>query len=438
MAKLPLIVILGRPNVGKSTLFNRIIGSRRALVGNEPGMTRDRIEGTGEWQGARFRLVDTGGIIPQDRDTIPAEILRHAQMAIERAAHLILVVDGREGVVPLDQELCNLLRRTGKRMSLAVNKIDLPMHAPLAAEFSSLGVADTFPVSAEHGLGVDQLLNHVTEGLERPEEAAAGPETPVRIAIIGRPNVGKSTLLNRLAGQERSIVTPIAGTTRDAVDVEVEHEGARYVFIDTAGIRRKGKTKLLAEKLSVIQARKHLEQADIALFIVDAAEGVAALDTHIAGYAHESRRSVILVVNKWDAIKKGPTVTRDYTQELRQRMKFLDYAPIAFISALKGQRLESLWRLIAEVAAARNIRVPTAQMNAFLKGLDLRRLPSFRGRPLRIYYLTQAAVSPPTFIAFTNRMGKLHFSVERYLENRIREKFGFTGSPIVIKSRSHK
>jgi GTP-binding protein len=438
MPKLPLIVILGRPNVGKSTLFNRIVGSRRALVGNEPGMTRDRIEGTGEWQGARFRLVDTGGIVPQDRGAIPAEILRHAQMAIDRAVHLILVVDGREGVLPLDQELCNLLRRTGKRMSLAVNKIDLPMHSPLAAEFASLGVEDAFPVSAEHGLGVDQLLNHVTAGLQRPEETEAGPESTVRIAIIGRPNVGKSTLLNRLAGQERSIVTPIAGTTRDAVDVEVEHEGARYVFIDTAGIRRKGKTKLLAEKLSVIQARKHLEQADIALFIIDAAEGVAALDTHIAGYAHESRRSVILVVNKWDAIKKGPTVTHDYTQELRQRMKFLDYAPIAFISALKGQRLPSLWRLIAEVAAERNHRVPTAQINAFLKCLDLRRLPSLRGRPLRIYYLTQAAVSPPTFVAFTNRTGKLHFSVERYLENRIRESFGFKGSPIVIKSRSHK
>jgi GTP-binding protein len=218
----------------------------------------------------------------------------------------------------------------------------------------------------------------------------------------------------------------------------VERDGARYVFIDTAGIRRKGKTKLLAEKLSVIQARKHLEQADIALFIVDAEEGVAALDTHIAGYAHESRRSVILVVNKWDAIQKGPTVTRDYTQELRQRMKFLDYAPIAFISALKGQRLESLWRLIGEVAAARNVRVPTGQLNAFLKGIDLRRLPSSRGLPLRIYYLTQAAVSPPTFIAFTNRTGKLHFSVERFLENRIREKFGFVGCPIVIKSRSHK
>ena len=438
MPELPLIVILGRPNVGKSTLFNRIVGSRRALVGNEPGMTRDRIEGTAEWQGARFKLVDTGGIVPQDRDLMATEIFRHARMAIDLAAHLILVVDGREGVLPLDQELCGLLRKTGKAFSVAVNKIDLPMHAPLAAEFSILGVEHTFPVSAEHGLGVDQLLNHVTAGMQSTEEAAASPQTPVKIAIIGRPNVGKSTLLNRLAGEERAIVTPIAGTTRDAVDVEVEHDGAKRIFIDTAGIRRKGKTKLLAEKLSVIQARKHLEQADIALFIVDAEEGVTALDTHIAGYAHESRRSVILVVNKWDAIQKGPTITHDYTQELRQRMKFLDYAPIAFISALKGQRLPSLWRLIAEVAAARNARVPTAQMNAFLQGLDLRRLPSLRGRPLRIYYLTQAAVAPPTFIAFTNRAGKLHFSVERYLENRIREKFGFTGSPIVIKSRRRK
>ena len=438
MPKLPLIVILGRPNVGKSTLFNRIVGSRRALVGNEPGMTRDRIEDTAEWQGARFRLVDTGGIVPQDRDTIPVEILRHAQMAIEKAAHLVLVVDGREGLLPLDEELCHLLRRTGKPLSVAVNKIDLPMHSPLAAEFARLGVENTFAVSAEHGLGVDQLLEHITAGMPAPGEPAASQESSVRIAIIGRPNVGKSTLLNRLAGQERSIVTPIAGTTRDAVDVEVEHAGVPYVFVDTAGIRRKGKTKLLAEKLSVIQARKHLEQADVALFIIAAEEGVTALDTHIAGHAHESRRSVILVVNKYDAIQKGPTVTLDYTQELRQRMKFLDYAPIAFISALKGQRLESLWKLIAEVAAARKVRIPTARMNAFVQGLDLRRLPSHHGRPLRIYYLTQAAASPPTFIAFTNRKGKLHFSVERYLENRIREEFGFVGTPIIIKSRSHQ
>jgi GTPase len=435
MSKLPLIVIIGRPNVGKSTLFNRIVGSRRSLVGNEPGMTRDRLEATAEWQGMRFNLVDTGGIVPQDRDIIASEIFRYAQMAIEKAAHLILVVDGREGVLPLDQELCNLMRRTGKRVSLAVNKIDLPMHAALAAEFASLGIADTYPVSAEHGLGVDLLLDHVTKDLPAAEKTAEGLAEPVRIAIIGRPNVGKSTLLNRMAGQERSIVTPRAGTTRDAVDIEVEREGARYVFVDTAGIRRKGKTKLLAEKLSVIQARKHLEKADIALLVIDAGEEVAALDTHIAGYAHESHRSTILVVNKWDAIPRGPTVTNDYTRELRERMKFLDYAPIAFISALKGQRLESLWKLIAEVAAARTFRVPTGEINAFMKGIDLQRLPSSHGRPLRIYYLTQAAVSPPTFIAFTNRPGKLHFSIERFLENRIRERFGFMGSPIVIKSR---
>ena len=435
MLKLPLIVILGRPNVGKSTLFNRILGSRRALVGNEPGMTRDRIEGIAQWRGRRFNLVDTGGIVPQDKDLMASEILRYAQMAIVKAAHLVLVVDGRDGVLPLDEELCNLMRRTGKRLSVAVNKIDLPMHAPLAAEFASLGIEDTFPVSAEHGLGVDNLLDHVTADLQAPEDIVPGLQEPVKIAIIGRPNVGKSTLLNRLAGQERSIVTPVAGTTRDAVDVEVEHDGARYVFIDTAGIRRKGKTKLLAEKLSVIQARKHLERADIALLLLDAEEKVTAPDTHIAGYAHESHRSTILVVNKWDAIEKGPAVTNDYTKELRQRMKFLDYAPIAFISALKGQRIKSLWPLISTVAAARNFRVPTAEINAFLGEVDLRRLPTSRGRPLRIYYLTQVGVSPPTFVAFTNRIGKLHFSAERFLENRIRERFGFIGSPIVIKSR---
>lgn len=436
MSKLPQIVILGRPNVGKSTLFNRIVGSRRALVGNEPGMTRDRLEGIAEWHGKHFKLVDTGGIIPDDRDIMPSEILRQARMAIEAATHLILVVDGREGVLPLDKELANLIRRTGKRVSLAVNKIDLPMHAPLAAEFASLGLENSFPVSAEHGQGVDILLDHVTGDLPALEEASAALEEPIKIAIIGRPNVGKSTLLNRFSSQERCIVTPIPGTTRDAVDVEVIRDGAEFVFIDTAGIRRKGKTQLLAEKLSVIQARKHLERADIALFVVDAEEGVTALDTHIAGYAHESRRSVIIVVNKWDAIEKGPTVTHDYTQELRRRMKFLAYAPIAFVSALKGQRLGSLWKLVSEVAAARNLRVPTSEMNAFLRGIDLRRLPTSRGRPLRIYYLTQASVSPPTFIAFTNRTGKLHFSVERFLENRIRESFGFIGTPIVIKWRS--
>jgi GTPase len=438
MSKLPQVVILGRPNVGKSTLFNRIVGRRRALVGNEPGMTRDRLQTVAEWQGKKFEMIDTGGIVPQDRELIATEILRQARVAIEGASHLILVVDGRGGILPLDEELATLLRRENKPLSLAVNKIDLPQYTPLAAEFAAFGFQDVFPLSAEHGLGVDELLDHVTRQISSSEELPPITEEPVRIAIIERPNVGKSTLLNRLVNQERSIVTPLPGTTRDAVEAEVERDGLRFQFVDTAGIRRKGKTTLLAEKLSVIQARKHLERADLALLVIDAQEGIAALDAHIGGYAHESARSMILVLNKWDAVKKGPTAVREYTEALRRRMKFLEYAPIVFISALKGQRLESLWQSITEVAVARTRRISTSEMNVFLKGVDLNRLPTSRGRPLRIYYLTQASVSPPTFVAFTNRVGQLHFSVERFLVNRIREKFGFLGSPIVIKSRSKK
>ena len=451
MTKLPKVAIVGRPNVGKSTLFNRICGRRRALVGNEPGMTRDRLYAPAEWLGKHFEVVDTGGMIPAEKEQIPSEIFRQAKMAIEEAAHLVLVVDGRAGVTPMDGELAQLLRRTGKPLALAVNKVDAIELATLAGEFHRLGIRDIFPVSAEHGLGVDDLLDHVTAGMEghrgteaqslEPSDATGTPgadSETINVAIIGRPNVGKSTLLNRLLGGERSIVTPIPGTTRDAVDAEVERDGLRFRFIDTAGIRRKGKTKLLAEKLSVIQARKHLERSDVALLMIDATEGVNALDTHIGGYAHESGRSVVIVVNKWDLVKKGPTTTQDYTAALRRRLKYLDYAPIVFISAERGQRLEKLVATIAEVAAARRMRVPTAEMNRFLEQLDLARVPGPSHRPLRIYYLTQAGVAPPTFIAFTNRPGKLHFSVERYLENRIRERFGFTGTPIVIRSRASK
>ncbi len=459
MTNLPQVVILGRPNVGKSTLFNRICGRRRALVGNEPGMTRDRLYARAEWLGKPFEVVDTGGLIPTEKELIAAEIFRQARVAIEEAAHLVLVVDAREGAVPLDEELAQYLRRTGKPLALAVNKIDSTHHSLLAADFHRLGIRDVFPLSAEHGLGVDDLLDHVTA--DSPAVGAQGlcpatgsnelsaweggatrpvplPEQAANVAIIGRPNVGKSTLLNRLLNQERSIVTPLPGTTRDPVDAEFERNGYHFRFVDTAGIRSKGKTRLLAEKLSVIQARKHLERSDVALLVIDAVEGVTALDTHIGGYAHESHRSVIVVVNKWDAIKKGPTVTRDYTQIIRRRMKYLDYAPVVFISALKGQRLGNLLGTIAQVSAERRRRVPTAEMNRFLRELDLERVPSVGGRPLRVYYLTQAAVAPPTFIAFTNRAGKLHFSVERYLENRIRERFGFIGTPIVIKSRQSR
>jgi GTPase len=452
MPKLPRIVILGRPNVGKSTLFNRICGRRRALVGNEPGMTRDRLYAPAEWMGKHFEVVDTGGMIPAEKDLIAGEIFRQARVAIEDAAHLVLVVDGRQGIVPLDEELAQLLRRTGKPLAITVNKIDNIQHAALAAEFHRLGIAQIFPVSAEHGLGVDDLLEHVTAEIPvdvaPPFKAAApgsedaglnlGATEPIRVAIIGRPNVGKSTLLNRLMNEERSIVTALPGTTRDAVDAEFERDGLHVRLVDTAGIRRKGKTKLLAEKLSVIQARKHLERADVALLVMDATEGVTAVDTHIGGYAHESHRSVIVVVNKWDAIRKNATTTQEFTSTIRRRMKYLDYAPLIFISALKGQRVGKLVGTIAQVAEARRVRVSTAEMNRFLSEIDFGRATTPGGKSFRLYYLTQASAAPPTFIAFTNQPGKLHFALERFLVNRIRERFGFLGTPIVIRSRRSK
>jgi GTPase len=443
MSELPRVVILGRPNVGKSRLFNRICGHRRALVGDEPGMTRDRIYARAEWRGRSFEVVDTGGLIPAEKELIAGEIWRQARKAINEAAHLVLVVDARTGVVPLDEELAHFARRTGKPLSLAVNKVDSAQHIVLAADFHRLA-QDIFPLSAEHGLGVDDLLDHIVAGLGGPTEDAESLEPergPIRVAIIGRPNVGKSTLLNSLLQEERSIVTPVPGTTRDAVDAEFVRAGRSFRIIDTAGIRAKGKTKLLAEKLSVIQARKHLERADVALLLLDAVEGVTALDTHIGGYAHESHRSVVLAVNKWDAVSRRPAATAEYTRTIRERMKYLDYAPLAFISAKKGLGLGRLLDTIAQVAEARRLRVSTAEMNRFFRDLEFDRVPSPSGpggKPLKLYYLTQVGVAPPVFVAFTNRAQKLHFSVERYLQNRIRERFGFTGTPIVIKARQSR
>jgi GTP-binding protein len=447
--QLPRVVIVGRPNVGKSALFNRICGRRRALVGDEPGMTRDRLYAPAEWLGKPFEVVDTGGMIPFEKDLIASEILRQAQVAIEEASQLIMVVDARQGIVPLDEELVHLLRRSGKPLSLAVNKVDAAQHSALAAEFHRLGVPDIFPLSAEHGLGVDDLLDHVTKDFPASGEAPEEPGTEltpgdgsrtepatINVGIIGRPNVGKSTLLNSFLEQERSIVSPLPGTTRDAVDAQFERDGRRFRLIDTAGIRRKGKTHLLAEKLSVIQARKHLERSDVALLMLDGPEGVTALDTHIGGYAHESRRSLIIVVNKWDAVKK--VTADDYVRAIRRRMKFLEYAPILFISALHGKELDRLLKTIGQVADARRLRVSTSEMNQFLKELDFERAPTPAGKPTRIYYLTQGGVAPPVFVAFTNRSGKLHFSFERFLQNRIRERFGFLGTPIVIKSRQSR
>jgi len=522
MPNLPLIAIVGRPNVGKSTLFNRLVGSRRAIVGDEPGITRDRLYGEAHWVGHDFRVVDTGGIIPEEKDFIPSEIFRQARVALDEAALIVMVIDGRTELAGPDMELARLLRKAGKPLFLAVNKVDSAKQEGVSDDFHRLGIRDIFPVSAEHGRGVDELLDAViaelkktefvtaehAEDAEKPtdeesesttsrggrgkggarsrsgspqemrrathddsdydvrpatddespndEQPTTDDESPseIRVAIIGHPNVGKSTLLNQLTGSDRAIVSPIPGTTRDAVDEIVQRDGKTFRFIDTAGIRRKGKTHLMAEKLSVVMSRKHLESADIALLMIDATEGVSALDAAIAGYAHESGRSVIIVVNKWDLVISGekkpvsqsraariqehkrPGDRAAYEQRLRYALKFLNYAPLVFVSAATGKGVDKIFPVLAEVASERRKRVTTGEMNRFLKHVDFDRAAVPVRQRVKILYLTQAAVAPPTFILFTDRQVKLHFSYERFLENQIRRAFGFVGAPIWIKVRA--
>ena len=525
---LPLLAIVGRPNVGKSTLFNKLTGSRRAIVGDEPGITRDRLYGEAEWLGHTFRVVDTGGIVPEDKEFIPSEIFRQAKVALKEAVGVIVVVDARTELAGPDRELVRLLQRMGKPLFLAVNKVDSDKQESLVAEFYELGIRNVFPISAEHGRGIDDLLDAIlpllplqtsvenpakaltTEGTEVTVESTkqkayldgerlttndqrqtANDERPttsdqrqtaddqrpttdnpspheIKVAIIGHPNVGKSTLLNQLTGADRAIVSPIAGTTRDSIDEVIEYKGRKIRFIDTAGIRRKGKTELMAEKLSVVMARKNIEGADIVLFLVDATEGASGLDANIAGYAHESGRSVIIVVNKWDLIasgekraisqsktariqdakrpRRGPRTARFwpsgvedrklYEERLRYGLKFLAYAPVVFISALTGKGTEKILPLIEQVAAERRKRITTGEMNRFLKTVDFGRATVPISKRVKIYYMTQATVAPPTFVLFTDRTVKLHFSYERFIENQIRRAFGFVGTPIWIKSRA--
>jgi GTP-binding protein len=514
-AEMPLVAICGRPNVGKSTLFNRITGTRRSIVGDEPGITRDRIYGETEWAGRTVRVVDTGGVVPDDEALIPAEIFRQARVALEEADAIVMVVDGRTELAAPDVELARLLQRGGKPLFLAVNKMDSAELEAGAENFRTLGFRNVTPVSAEHGIGVADLLDEVwaalpaetvseepaenMEGLQEEaeedegdfiadaslngdgeEDEIGGSFAPLRttaevgksetrerklrthgehvqretkVAIIGRPNVGKSTLLNALTGTERAIVSPIAGTTRDAVDEVVHRGGHDFRFIDTAGIRRKGKTKLMAEKLSVVMSRKHLEAADVALLMIDATEGVTASDATIGGYAHESGRSVIIVVNKWDLMTevgpdgkrlfdgKAPADKKVYEQQVRDALKYLEYAPLLFVSAAEGLSargggVEEIFKKVELVARERRKRISTGAMNRFLDQIDFQRASVPMNRRVKIYYMTQAAVAPPTFVLFTDRDVKLHFSYERFLANEIRAAFKFIGSPIWFKVRA--
>ncbi len=481
-ARWPLIAIVGRPNVGKSTLFNRLTRSRRSIVGDEPGITRDRIYGIVEWAGRHARLVDTGGVLPSEQEFIPAEIFRQAKVAFDEAATVVMVVDGRTELAAPDMELARLLLRLGKPLFLAVNKMDADSLLAQAENYRRLGFKEMLPVSAEHGLGIGDLLEAIfavlpeddfpakededdeTATLDGSQVDAAEKEAPdwngdsdeeapdvparapdeVSVAIIGRPNVGKSTLLNALTGTSRAIVSPIAGTTRDAVDEVVERDGQKFRFIDTAGIRRKGKTHEMAEKLSVLMARKHLEAADVSLLVVDATAGVLAADATIGGYAHESGRSMVIVVNKWDLVTtkrtdgKPAADRKVFEEQLRYELKFLSYVPVIFVSAVEGQNIGQVFATVVRVAAEREKRVGTGQMNRFLERVDFERAPVPMSRRMRILYMTQAGVAPPTFVLFTDRDVKLHFSYERFLENQIRGAFGFEGSPIRFKIRARK
>ncbi len=491
--RLPLVAICGRPNVGKSTLFNRLTETRRSIVGDEPGITRDRIYGEVEWAGRDVRLVDTGGVVPDDEALIPSEIFRQAKVGLEEADVIIMVVDGRTELAAPDVELARLLLRGGKPIFLAVNKMDSADMYAAAENFRRLGFKNVCPISAEHGSGIGDLLDEVWAALppefvaEEPSENMLGIDEEIeedmdgpydddgelvttegtgrrlrshgehvsretKIAIIGRPNVGKSTLLNALTNSDRAIVSPIAGTTRDAVDEVVERDGHSFRFIDTAGIRRKGKTKLMAEKLSVIMSRKHLEAADVSLLVIDATEGVAAADANIGGYAHESGRSVIIVVNKWDLVTKvgadgktlfdgsAPADKKLYEQQVRDSLKYLDYAPLLFVSASDGKGIDEVFKKVELVARERRKRVSTGAMNRFLDKIDFQRASVPMNKRVKIYYMTQAAVAPPTFVLFTDRDVKLHFSYERFLANEIRDTFKFIGSPIwfKVKARNKK
>lgn len=438
MAK-PVVAVVGRPNVGKSTLFNKLIGQRLSIVENTPGVTRDRIYAECEWLGHSFMLVDTGGIEPQSDDVILSQMRRQAEVAIERASVIILVVDVRDGVTATDHDVAQMLLKSGKPVILCVNKCDgVGDVPPEFYEFYNLGLGDPIAVSSVHGHGTGDLLDEVLRYL--PEEDPEDEEDDViRVAVIGKPNVGKSSLINRMAGEERVIVSDIAGTTRDAVDTRVENEYGKFLFIDTAGIRRKSKVLDNIERYSVLRAFMAVDRADVAVIVIDATVGFTEQDSKVAGYAHEQGKACIVAVNKWDAVEnKTDKTMKEFTDRLEKDFSFMSYVPFLFISAMTGQRVNKLYELIHVVAERNAFRATTGQLNDLLSVAVARvEPPSDKGKRLKIYYMTQASTKPPTFVAFVNRKDLFHFSYQRYLENQIRNTFNLEGTPIrfIVRER---
>ncbi len=438
MAK-PLVALVGRPNVGKSTLFNRMVGERTAIVEDLPGTTRDRLYGEFDWRGREVAVVDTGGIVPGSGEEMEESIFDQARLAIEEADVIVFLVDLKAGVTPVDEEIADLLRRASKPVILAVNKADNVRQEAHAVEFHAMGLGEPVPFSALRGIGTGDLLDVIWRDLPPAFEEPEEEEETVRIAIVGRPNVGKSSLVNALTGKKRTIVSPVPGTTRDAIDTVLDFNGRPLVLVDTAGIRRRGKIGSGIERYSVVRAMRAVDRSDVAVLLIDATEPLAAQDAHVAGFIQEHGKGLVVAVNKWDLVPKDTHTMAQFERMIRDELKFLPYVPIVFISATTGQRIENVLDLALSIAQERRKRIPTGVLNETLRrALAKHQPPSFRGRQVKLLYVTQVAIDPPTFVVKVNEASQLHFSYQRFLENRLREQFGFFGTPIRIYLRGRE
>ncbi|EAA0404932.1 ribosome biogenesis GTPase Der [Listeria monocytogenes] len=436
MAK-PVVAIVGRPNVGKSTIFNRIVGERVSIVEDVPGVTRDRIYNSAEWLGKEFNIIDTGGIDLSDEPFLE-QIRAQAEIAIDEADVIIFITNGREGVTDADEQVAKILYRSNKPIVLAINKVDNPEMRDQIYDFYSLGFGEPYPISGSHGLGLGDMLDAVRAHFPKEEEEEY-PDDTVKFSLIGRPNVGKSSILNALLGEDRVIVSDIAGTTRDAIDTTYTFDGQDYVMIDTAGMRKRGKVYESTEKYSVLRAMRAIERSDVVLVVINAEEGIREQDKRIAGYAHDAGRAIIIVVNKWDAISKDEKTINVWTEDIREQFQFLSYAPIVYVSAKTKQRLNNLFPLINQVSDNHSLRVQSSMLNDVISdAVAMNPSPMDKGKRLKIFYTTQVAVKPPTFVVFVNDPELMHFSYERFLENRIREAFPFEGTPIRVIARKRK